>query len=298
MSQISFSFVIIVTAVLGVLKLSILSLYVRMTPVPSHKLTCYILMGLVAAHDITALFGAIFACSPVSEYWDLNSYTIFENPACIRILPFDIFNSSWSAVEDVVIWILPIPIVWGLKVSTRRKMGLYILLGVSAVSVICAIIRLAVTIVWIRSADISWNYPLIPFLSNIEACIAVITSSVPAIQLLFKRAQPRPPPEAQPSLPRKEQTKELESQGSDTVIPSTAGETDKQSSKTWSLLSRLRSSSGTPNKMRTPSHKQLPTFISQTGMTTGPRTELKDLEEEGDVDFVPGLPGEKVLRMK
>lgn len=297
--QIAYSFVIILTAVLGILKISILNLYIRMTPVPAHRLTCYILMGFVVAHDIAALFGAIFACSPVSEYWNLDTYTIFENPTCIKVLPFDIFNSAWSATEDVLIWILPIPIVWGLNVSVRRKVGLYVLLGVSLVSVICAIIRLAVTIVWIRSPDISWNYPLIPFLSNIEACIAIITSSIPAIQLLFKRAPRSQSAEAaMPPLRGEPPKEESESQGSETAVPYSAGETDKRSSKTWSLLSRLRPGSGVSNRKRMPHHQQFSAFKSQTGMTTGQRTELKDLDEEGDVNFVPGLLNEKVLRMK
>ena len=228
----------------------------------------------------------------------MNSYNIFENPACIKVLPFDIFNSAWSAMEDVVIWILPIPVVWGLNVSIRRKLGLYFLLGVSAVSVICAIIRLAVTIVWIRSVDISWNYPLIPFLSNIEACVAIVTSSMPAVQLLFKRAPRLQSAEAAPSSSRDEPPEEVESQDSKTAVPSTVDETDKRSSKTWSLLSRFRASSGMSIKNKLFIHQHFSTFKSQTGMTTGPRTELRDIGEEGDVEYVPGLPGEKVLRMK
>ena len=301
LNQIVYSFVIIITFVLGVLKLSILCLYARMTPTRSHKLTCYTIMGCVVAHDIAALFGSMFACTPVSEFWNLTSYTIFQNPACIKLLPFDIFNSAWSAAEDVIIWMLPIPVVWGLKVSARRKMGLYFLLLVSLVSVICALVRLAVTIVWIRSADISWNYPLIPFLSNMEACVAIITSSVPAIQVLVRGAEPRRPLETPPT--RRQQKDEpvaveWDSQDSNTAVPSSAGETDRRSSRTWSLPSQFRQGSARVKEKRMSGQKQLTAFKSQTGMTTGPRTELKDFDEEGDMDFVPGLSGEKVLRIK
>lgn len=291
---------IVTTVVLGTLKLSILSLYARMTPVASHRLTLYILMGFVVAHDVAALFPAIFACSPISEYWDLDSYTIFENPACIKVLPFDIFNSAWSAMEDVVLWILPIPILWGLNVSLRRKMGLYLLIAVSAVSVVCAIVRVAVTIVWIRSVDISWNYPLIPLLTNVEACVAIVTSSMPAIQLLFKREPRLQPADAAPSPPKYQPplpSDSLESQDSETAVPSTSEETDKRSSHTWSLLSRLRPTSGV-FKQKMFSQRHPPTFRSEDEMMTGPRTELKEIEEDGDVNFIPGLPSEKTLQIK
>ena len=258
-------------------------------------------MGLVVSHDIAALFGAMFACTPVSEFWNLTSYTIFQNPACIKLLPFDIFNSTWSAIEDVIIWMLPIPIVWGLKVPTRRKLGLYTLLGVSLVSVASAFARLAVMIIWIRSPDISWNYPLIPFLSNMEACIAIMTSSFPAIQALFRRTEPRRPLETPPqSQPYKQEpaTEDWDGQDSSTAVPSTADESDKRSSRTWSMLSRLGLGAGKLPEKRMASHKQLTAFKTQTGIMTGPRTELKDLDEDGDVELAPGLSSEKVLRMK
>ena len=37
------------------MKLSILFLYLRMTPERSHKITIYILMGFVVAHEISSL---------------------------------------------------------------------------------------------------------------------------------------------------------------------------------------------------------------------------------------------------
>lgn len=88
-------------------------------------------------------------------------------------------------MEDVVIWLLPIPVVWNLKVPLSRKSGLYTLILISLIAVMAALV------VWVHSSDISWNYPLMPFLTNMEACVAIMTFSVPAIYLLFRRLETR-----------------------------------------------------------------------------------------------------------
>lgn len=121
LNQVGYAFILILIVVPGTLKVSILSLYLRMTPTPLHKRIYCIVMGFVIAHDIAALFGSIFSCVPVSQYRDYSSYTIFKDPACIDYLPFEIFNSAWSALEDIVIWMLPVPIVWGLKVCAKEN---------------------------------------------------------------------------------------------------------------------------------------------------------------------------------
>lgn len=213
-----------------------------------------------------------------------------------------------------MIWILPVPTVYSLNLPFRRKAVLYALLGVSLVSVTCSILRLAFTILWVKSSDISWNYPLIPFFSNMEACVALITTSVPAILPLLRptrsrkpQASPQPPPqidvEQAPSSQGEDSEKgekEWESQNS-TAVPSTADQTQRRESKTWSLLSRLHPNMipirgrklvgfGDPNE-------KVSTYKSASGVSSGPRTELKEFGEEDD-EVVPGLKMEPTLKMK
>lgn len=182
-------------------------------------------------------------------------------------------------MEDLVIWILPIPVIWKLRVPFSRKLGLWILVAISSISVICAIVRMASLIIWMRSADISWNYILIPFLANMEVCVGLMTSSVPAIYPLFRKPErkqsysdPAPQPMGSPE-------KSWVSQDShdETAVPSTAD----RSSKRWSFLSRKTS---TKNKVNGHGH------VLTTRSEYGPRTELKSVFETEEIgDFIPGL---------
>ncbi|KAF6230615.1 hypothetical protein HO173_011152 [Letharia columbiana] len=270
-------FILLITVSFGSMKFSVLFLYLRMTPERSHKIAIYIIMGFVVAHEISSLVGAIFQCVPIDAFWAAENP--LQNSKCIGILVFNGFNSAWSSLEDLVIWILPIPVIWKLKVPFSRKMGLWVLIAISFISVVCAIVRMASLIIWMRSIDISWNYPLVPFLSNMEVCVGLMTSSVPAIYPLFRRSarkqshsDPAPPPMGPP-----ETSWVSRDSHDETAVPSTAD----RSSKRWSFLSRK-----TSTKPKLDGHGYLSTMRSEYG----PRTELRSVFETDEVgDFIPGL---------
>ncbi|KAL8788046.1 MAG: hypothetical protein Q9195_007512 [Heterodermia aff. obscurata] len=109
---------------------------------------------------------------------------------CVNLIVMDIFNSAWSVFENIIIWTMPIPVVWKLKVPRDRKAGLYTLIGVSFIAVIASCVRVSALVLWIRSTDISWNYPLLPLLCMIQSCVALVTSSLPAIYPLLRKPTP------------------------------------------------------------------------------------------------------------
>lgn len=69
--------------------------------------------------------------------------------------------------------------------------GLYVVVAISGLSIICAIMRLAalILVVNVKPENISWNSPVVPFVSVLEVYIALITSSVPAIYPLACRSR-------------------------------------------------------------------------------------------------------------
>ncbi|KAL8934128.1 MAG: hypothetical protein Q9216_006061, partial [Gyalolechia sp. 2 TL-2023] len=224
--KIIYAFTLIITLAFCALKLSILCLYLRMTPEKTHRIAIFAVMGFVIAYTIAVFLANTFLCTPISGFWDLES--IFANQmGCVDIITMDIITNSWSAFEDLVIWALPIPVLWKLKVPTTKKAGLYTLIGISFISVICAFVRVGAFVIWIHSSEISWNFPLYPLLCTIETCVALITSSLPAIYALFRK----PAPEHRRSAVIPDNEKAWDSQGGST-LKSVAG--DRRSR--WSFL--------------------------------------------------------------
>jgi hypothetical protein len=58
----------------------------------------------------------IIGCRPISGYWDITVHA-----TCIDLGKFNMFQVSFNIFTDLVILLLPVPIVMGLKVNKRKK---------------------------------------------------------------------------------------------------------------------------------------------------------------------------------
>ncbi|MCJ1465891.1 hypothetical protein MMC07_004510, partial [Pseudocyphellaria aurata] len=65
--------------------------------------------------------------------------------------------------------------------------GLYLVIFISSFSIVCAIFRLIALITYAKSPSTDWGLPMIPFVSAMEAYVALMTSSIPAIYPLIVR---------------------------------------------------------------------------------------------------------------
>lgn len=72
--------------------------------------TCYL-----SSNIITLLFG----CTPMAKYWKPD-----EPGHCIDLVKADHAYGSMNVVSDVLMFLLPLPMVWQLRLSRREKLGL------------------------------------------------------------------------------------------------------------------------------------------------------------------------------
>lgn len=65
---------------------------------------------------------AIFACTPIRGFYD------FSVPAkCINTVQFYWASAVLNVITDFLILVLPMPVVWKLHMSLRRKIGVSLL---------------------------------------------------------------------------------------------------------------------------------------------------------------------------
>ena len=101
-------------------KMSILLLYLRLFGVNklfrySTWLTIFFVFGYLFSNLLTQLFG----CSPISKYW--NS-TLPGH--CINYTKAGLCYGSMNIISDFIIFVLPLRMVWKLKLSRKEKIGL------------------------------------------------------------------------------------------------------------------------------------------------------------------------------
>jgi hypothetical protein len=106
-----------------VIKTSILFLYSRLIPGPGFRgfrIGCFLVGILVFSWWLASIVALVLQCTPVRYLWDKTISTgkcsgLYERGLAITIL---------NMIFDVVILILPIPIVWQLSLEWAKKIGL------------------------------------------------------------------------------------------------------------------------------------------------------------------------------
>lgn len=103
-------------------KTSMLVLYLRLSPHRWFRWTCYVSLAIITCYSVTAALVESLACRPlrgiIDESMDAECYDSY--PAYIAL-------SSLNIVMDVVILLLPIPLVLQMQLPTRQKISLILL---------------------------------------------------------------------------------------------------------------------------------------------------------------------------
>lgn len=75
----------------------------------------FFVTGYLSSNILTLFFG----CTPISKYWRHN-----EPGHCIVLVQADYAYGSMNVVSDVLMFVLPLPMVWQLNLSRKEKFGL------------------------------------------------------------------------------------------------------------------------------------------------------------------------------
>ena len=80
-------------------------------------------MFLVFAYLFSNLLTLAFGCTPISKYWKptIPGHCIAETKAGVAY-------GTLNFVSDIIIFILPLPMVWRLQLSRESKLGVTLVL--------------------------------------------------------------------------------------------------------------------------------------------------------------------------
>ncbi|OJI97123.1 hypothetical protein ASPVEDRAFT_78860 [Aspergillus versicolor CBS 583.65] len=177
----------IYTILTAAVKLAFLFFYYRIFP--RHiNIRYFISFGIafVSVSHLTLFFLTIFSCSPVSHAWDAASPGRCWNP---RILPY--VSGGLSSATDLYVLLLPIHTLWGLNMTTRKRIRLAAVFGLGIFAFAASVVRLAMTHVLTDSQDATWNISRISRWATIEAYTGIICSCLPLLPPLVDKYWPK-----------------------------------------------------------------------------------------------------------
>ncbi|MCJ1431485.1 hypothetical protein MMC27_000838 [Xylographa pallens] len=166
---------------LAIIKFSILAFLFRVFHVPTFKLPLSITAVIITLTTVASLCTAIFSCHPIHGFWDL------ETPStCIDPLKFYFAQAIPSIITDIILLILPLPLVWKLKVTKSQKWGVSAVFLVGGFVTICSIIRLVRLIQTQDNLDFTWGLSDPALWSTVEMHIFVCCACLPSTWCLVK----------------------------------------------------------------------------------------------------------------
>jgi hypothetical protein len=126
-------------------KVAILVFYRRMTGMLKNAFV-YSVWGMIAfcvVPSIIFAFLIIFTCSPVEgffRFFDM-SWRLKNELKCGNEGAIIVACAIVGTMQDFIVCLLPIALVWNLKMSTRQKAALCGIFGVGMITCVCGILR-------------------------------------------------------------------------------------------------------------------------------------------------------------
>ncbi|KAI9674703.1 MAG: hypothetical protein M1817_001606 [Caeruleum heppii] len=165
-------------------KVSILLLYLRIFSGTKRKVRWMIhaTIWFVVAYNFAGFWVVVFSCRPVEKAYDLT----IKGGSCVNRNGLAIAGTVLNIFTDLVMVVIPMPLVWALQLPIRQKIGVSLIFLTAFLGCIMSILRLTSTIPILGNFDLTW-YQLEPFMwTVIELWVGICAGCMPAMRPLFK----------------------------------------------------------------------------------------------------------------
>ncbi|KAF7558193.1 hypothetical protein G7Z17_g19 [Cylindrodendrum hubeiense] len=182
-----FIFGVCYSFVLPLLKIAILVEWCRVFVLPGSKAKSVFFWGCVVVIfiQITANIAIVVAlnmqCTPHSAIWD---FTIESK--CWELFKLQVASASIHLICDVAIFLLPQRMIWTLKMTWRKRLGISIIFGLGLVACVSAGFRLGVTITHGKAADAVYTLGPLAFWATAEMTCGFFIVCIPCIPKILR----------------------------------------------------------------------------------------------------------------
>ncbi|KAK5137846.1 hypothetical protein LTR08_006614 [Meristemomyces frigidus] len=164
----------------GFTKLTFCFLYLRIFNQKPFKRLVITVASIVAAGSLAFAIATVFQCTPVHRAWD------HRIPGhCTNNSAFWYSHAAFNTFWDIVIYIMPVPLIRSLKLRGGQKTGLVSIFALGAFVIVASIVRMVMLYASADTADPSWGSTVALTWTEIEANTSVIVCCMPALRVPF-----------------------------------------------------------------------------------------------------------------
>ncbi|KAL4758199.1 uncharacterized protein BDW70DRAFT_170479 [Aspergillus foveolatus] len=173
------------TLSMGLIKMSLLWFYLRLDPRKAMRWAVFSVMIFNVGLSLASFIGALAACNPPSLFW-----TSPGSSGCMAMDAQQLFyevNGVLNIVTDILTYLLPVPMLYGLQLTWRKKGAILGIFGLGVLSIAAAYVRYDF-VKKLSSAQEEYYLLLADSLNwcTIEAYIAIFCGCAPSLSVLIK----------------------------------------------------------------------------------------------------------------
>lgn len=157
-------------------------LYLRIFPIRPFHLACYSILAINFAFCLSTVLANCLICRPVSYRWDPSA----QIGKCGGLDRLHMFIGIFNLLLDVCVVVIPMPILWGLKMNMSKKIALTSIFGLGTVICGFTLYRIWLT-EKLSGGDTETSNPLIGILASLESLLGIINACLPLLRPVFSK---------------------------------------------------------------------------------------------------------------
>ncbi|KAH8692471.1 hypothetical protein GQ44DRAFT_765335 [Phaeosphaeriaceae sp. PMI808] len=170
------------------IKIQFLLFYLQIFPDRKFRRLVFGVIAFNLTSMIAFMFSCIFLCSPITFAW--TQWDGEHTGKCNNNNTLSYANASISILLDLVALSLPIPQIWNLQLSLKKKIGVLLMFSVGTFVTIVSILRLRAFTYFAKTTNVTWDFIDASLWSIIEWEVGIICSCMPAMRLGLARLFP------------------------------------------------------------------------------------------------------------
>ncbi|KAI3391406.1 hypothetical protein diail_7384 [Diaporthe ilicicola] len=166
---------------LGSIKVALLLQYRRIFASKLRRVINIALL-IIGSWSLGLVLVSIFTCHPIEGYWQKGT-----NATCIPNFQWYI-HSAGNVLSDVVIFTLPIPVLWSMRVSITQRLLLILVFSLGLFNCAISGIRIKYLPIINLNPDVTYENLDATAWSIGEVCLAILCACLPTLRPLYVRA--------------------------------------------------------------------------------------------------------------